>query len=262
MNRDMDDYKNLTSLTKDKLLEKALEMKGIMIEKQTEIDLSHHIIKILSKLDEVTEEITTLKQDLSAVKKANTLLKRRVSDLEDYADQSDEQIFTLEKRMNKLEQYTRKENIEISGIADDVSPENLDKTVVELLDNMDVHIVAKDIEACHKLPDVQKPNNIIVRFSNRKIAVDCLRKKKLLKDSTDIEAQKCFITDNTSPAMKDILNECKTLQQDKLIISAWSYNGSIRIKFNNGFNDITRKIYHLHDLDFLYDYMEDLTPDD
>ena len=142
MNRDMDEYKNLTSLTKDKLLEKALEMKGIMIEKQTEIDLSHHIIKILSKLDEVTEEISTLKQDLSIVKEANILLKRRVSDLEDYADQSDEQIFTLEKRMNKLEQYTRKENIEISGIADDVSPENLDKTVVELLDNMDVHIVS------------------------------------------------------------------------------------------------------------------------
>ena len=198
----MDDYKNLTSLTKDKLLEKALEMKGIMIEKQTEIDLSHHIINILSKLEAVTDEITTFKKDLAAVKKENTLLKRRVSDLEDYADQSDEQIYTLEKRMSRLEQYTRKENIEISGIADNVRPEDLDNTVVNLLGLMDVHINSNDIEACHKLPDILKPNNIIVRFSNRKIAVDCLRNKKLLKDYIDAEAQKCFITDNISPALK------------------------------------------------------------
>ena len=82
---------------------------------------------------------------------------------------------------------------------------------------MDIHINAKDIEACHKLPDVQKPNNVIVRFYNRKIAVDCLRKKKLLKDSLDAEVQKYLITEHISPAMKEILNECKTLlQQEKL----------------------------------------------
>ena len=38
----MDDYKNITSLTKDKLLEKALELKGVLLQKQNEMDLSQH----------------------------------------------------------------------------------------------------------------------------------------------------------------------------------------------------------------------------
>ena len=252
MNQDMEDYNNLTSLTKPDLLEKALEMKGIMIQKQSEIDLSQHVIKILSKLESVTEELLTLKLDISTVKKENSRLKKRVSELESYADDSDEQLFNIEKRINKLEQYTRRENIEICGIAEDVRQGDLDKTVVELLGMMDVHIDTNDIEACHKLPDNQKPNNIIVRFGNRKIAIDCFRKKKKLKESDNAEAKKCFISENLSPASKEILNECKTLQQDNIINSVWTYNGNILIKFNNGFGDNTRKNFHLNDLDFLY----------
>ena len=258
MNQDMEDYNNLTSLTKPDLLEKALEMKGIMIQKQSEIDLSQHVIKILTKLESVTEELLILKLDLSTVKKENSQLKKRVSELELYADESDEQLFNIEKRMNKLEQYTRRDNIEISGIAADVKQEDLDKTVVELLGMMDVHINTNNIEACHKLPDNQKPNNIIVRFSNRKIAIDCFRKKKKLKESDNAEAKKCFITENLSPANKEILNECKTLQQDNIINSVWTYNGNILIKFNNGFRDYTRKILHLNDLDFLYNNNNDV----
>ena len=55
-----------------------------------------------------------------------------------------------------------------------------------------------------------------------------------------------------SPAIKEILAECKTLQQDNIINSVWTYNGNVCIKYNNGFSDNTRKIFHLSDLDFLY----------
>ena len=252
MSESVDKYKNLNSLTKDKLLEKALELKGILIQKQSEVDFSHHLINILTKLDTVSEDLRNLKIELSEVKRNNKSLKNKVYDLEEYADDCDEHIFNLEKRMNKLEQYTRRENIEISGIAGNIHHNDLDKTVVDLLDRINVKISTNDIEACHKLPDKQNPNNVIVRFANRKIAISCLRNKKLLKDHNDPLVSSCFISENLSPAMKEIVEECKSLQQDKLITSVWSYNGSIKIKFNNGFEERTRKIFHLNDLDFLY----------
>ena len=141
--------------------------------------------------------------------------------------------------MNKLEQYTRRENIEISGIAGDIHHNDLDQTVVDLLGRINVNISTNDIEACHKLPDKQNPNNVIVRFANRKIAIDCFRKKKLLKEQNDPLVNSCFISENLSPAMKELMVECKSLQQDNLITSVWTYNGSIKIKFKNGFEETT-----------------------
>ena len=252
MSESIEEYKNLTSLNKDKLLEKALELKGILIQKQHEIDLSHHLINVLTKLDAVSEDLRNLKMELSDVKRNNKSLKKKVYALEDYAEECDVKIFNLEKRMNKIEQYTRRENIEISGISDQVQHNELDKTVVDLLALMNVNISTNDIEACHKLPDKQNPYNVIVRFTNRKIAIDCFRKKKLLKEHHDPVVNSCFVSENLSPAMKEIMDECKALQHDNLITSVWSFNGIIKIKFNNGFEVNTRKIFHLNDLDFLY----------
>ena len=138
-------------------MENALEMRGILLQKQKYNDIAHHIINIFAK------------KELDVVKRENLSLNKKVIDLEDYAEQSDEQIFILEKRLNKLEQYTRRENIEISGISHNVPSNQLEDIVIDLLNQINVKIDKKDIQACHKLPDIdnQKPNNVIVRFSNR-----------------------------------------------------------------------------------------------
>ena len=77
MSESADKYKNLNSLTKDKLLEKALELKGILVQKQSEVDLSHHIINILSKLNTVSEDLRNMKIELSDVKRNNKSLKKK-----------------------------------------------------------------------------------------------------------------------------------------------------------------------------------------
>ena len=58
-------------------------------------------------------------------------------------------VISLEENSNSLEQYGRRNNLEITGIPDDVFDQNLEKKVIEILDKIDVNVYRKDMEACH-----------------------------------------------------------------------------------------------------------------
>ena len=85
-------------------------------------------------------------------------------------------VLTLESEHNSLEQYGRRNNIQITGIPNNVPDQNLEEKVVDILNEISVDVSPKDIEACHRV-GVSKNNSkkTIVRFINRKHA-----KKELL----------------------------------------------------------------------------------
>lgn len=74
----------------------------------------------------------------------NQRLRTRVNVLEN-------KVLSLEISSNHLEQYGRRNNLEISGIADDVSDENLECKVIEVLKEIQVDVATSDIEACHRI---------------------------------------------------------------------------------------------------------------
>ena len=49
-------------------------------------------------------------------------------------------------------QYVRRNNIEISGVPNDILDDELEDNVVDILSKIDVKIKRRDIEACHRLP--------------------------------------------------------------------------------------------------------------
>ena len=58
-------------------------------------------------------------------------------------------VISLEENSNSLEQCGRRNNLEITGIPDDVFDQNLEEKVIEILDKIDVNVYRKDMEACH-----------------------------------------------------------------------------------------------------------------
>ena len=42
-------------------------------------------------------------------------------------------------------------NLEITGIPDDIEDQNLKEKVIEILEKIDVNISSKDIDACHRI---------------------------------------------------------------------------------------------------------------
>ena len=58
-------------------------------------------------------------------------------------------ILTLESEHSSLEQYGRRNNMEITGILDIVPDQNLEEKVVDILNEISVNVSPKDIEPCH-----------------------------------------------------------------------------------------------------------------
>ena len=96
-----------------------------------------------------------------------------------------EWIDKLQVNMCQMQQYSRRENIEIIGVPDSITLVNLEKTVIEVLHKIDIDVTSYDIAACHRLKKKKNATsaNVIVRFINRKKAIDCMKKQKIVKNT-------------------------------------------------------------------------------
>lgn len=109
---------------------------------------------------------------------------------------------------DKLEQYTRRENIRIHNLAHDPTKGTLTDTVLEMLNEMLCHnfengtpprLEDKDISVCHyagKKPQIDdsKPRQILVRFVSRKSVYLVFKYKKNLGEMA--KYKNIFISDD------------------------------------------------------------------
>ena len=90
----------------------------------------------------------------------NERLREKVSSLES-------KVTSLEIDQNKLEQYGRRNNIEVSGIPDSVKENCLEEKIISVFTSVGIEVKSYDIEACQR---IEKSRNCskktIVRFSN------------------------------------------------------------------------------------------------
>ena len=88
-------------------------------------------------------------------------------------------VTELERQHHKLEQYTRSECLDFSGIPNSVAPKDLENFILRLLQEIDINLDKSRIVACHRLG---KTDRMIVKFLNRKDAENVYSNKKKLKD--------------------------------------------------------------------------------
>ena len=102
------------------------------------------------------------------VSNVNTLLVTRVT--------------VLEKQQAKMEQYSRRNNVEICGIANEVSGKHLEKKVIGICRESGIDLNRYDIESCHGLlsgrANTSNSKRVIVMFVNKKHPEAMLRLKK------------------------------------------------------------------------------------
>ena len=93
--------------------------------------------KLLSRFDGLDKEILNLKNIvIKELQLENQRLRKKVSDLQ-------KKIYSAEENINSLEQYGRRNNIEITGIPESVENEKLEETVVEVLNKIDLNVSKK-----------------------------------------------------------------------------------------------------------------------
>ena len=90
--------------------------------------------------------------------------------LEENCDEHQHHIIDIEKQSEAFEQYTRRNNLEISGVPNNISDEALETKCIEILEAVNISVNNSEIEACHRLPMNRRNKNKTktVKFTNRK----------------------------------------------------------------------------------------------
>uniref|UniRef100_A0A8D8Z3K0 FP protein C-terminal domain-containing protein n=2 Tax=Cacopsylla melanoneura TaxID=428564 RepID=A0A8D8Z3K0_9HEMI len=194
------------------------------------------------------EEIVALEGRMTAMfqsclKEENEKMKEMLKKQEDIIMKQGEENRELKIRVNDLEQYSRRSNIQINNIPSS-SEESVETIVCEMGQAIGVPInFGVDIQAAHRVPtqgSSAKP--IIVKFTNRQLRnrfiveakkskptcakLDCT-KNLLFASNTKI-----YVNDHLSPENKKLLFEARNCVRNKSAKSAWSKDGKIFIKRN------------------------------
>ena len=111
---------------------------------QTSDLIVNHEKKILSRFDGLNKELLNLKDVIIKDPQVeNQHLRMKVHNLVN-------KVMPLEINGNYLEQYGRN-NLEITGIPDDVSEENLEENIIQGLSELRVNVSSSEIEARHRI---------------------------------------------------------------------------------------------------------------
>ena len=200
---------------------------------------------ILSELRKYYEE---LEPDVIITKQVNTKL-------------CDKMKF-LERQCWANEQYSRRECLEISGVPESVTVNDLEGKVLKLLEKIDVEVHPDHTEACHWTKSNAGPKKVIIKMSQRKDADKIRRAKKELKGlnlpSICINSV-VYINDSLCWYYKNLWAKCKKLWLNKFIHGFWNSNGSIRLKLTETGN--VRVITHDADFEELFPGNEVISDD-
>ena len=194
-------------------------------------------------------------------------LKYKINELEKYIKYLEDDVdyllgrnYSVEANIFNLQQRSRRNNLEIHGIPNDILDENLENTILEILNINSLtseEITNFDIEACHRLPGKRGyPKPVIIKFLCRKVRDEILFNRENLYDidlskyGYDEDKNTLYINDNLSPHSKNIKYHCRNLRRDGIIKIYTFEHCNFKIKFVEG--DRWYKINHEDDLYSLF----------
>ena len=213
--------------------------------KEIESLLDSKLQPIQAKLDDLGKQMN---ENYAALQKKITLLETRNVSLEAENATLTKRLQSCEISLNNLEQYSRRECVEISGIPE-VEGENTDDIVIKVGSLIGLEITKNDISVSHRLP---KPSysaavregpqsssntssrapNVIVKFVRRETRDHFYKGRKFLRDKStrDLDLaryseNKIYISENLSQANKDLFKESLKVKKDLKYKFIWTFYG-------------------------------------
>lgn len=200
------------------------------------------------EMEEIKLSLNFMSEEISKVAKQQSVLiglMEEVKELKIKLIEKDKKITVLERRVDELEQYTRMEDVIMSGLstrhrsyARMVAEEGnqggethketytIEQQVVHFLESKNIVVDSKMISACHMLPrkDKVKPAAIVIRFTSRKAKTDLLRQTKKLRGTA------VYINEHLTKKNSEIAGQARALRKQGKIQSTWTRNCKVWIK--------------------------------
>lgn len=197
-------------------------------------------------VDKSNKLIEEIKKENAEVKHQNSLILLENEQLRD-------SVCDLREKVRTLEQYSRRANLEISGI-----PETANEDTLGLLQDIGKSIgqvlVERDITAAHRVPSFKKNRSpsLVVQFlyrAQRDAWISSYRKKKTLtanEVNRVFPMDRVYINEHLSPDNKQFLSQVKKRAKELNIKYVWSREGKCYVRKDDG-----QKCFKINNLDDL-----------
>lgn len=138
----------------------------------------------------------------------------------------------LEKSVDQQEQYTRRENLRLSGLKEE-KDENLEEKVLDIVNNqmaLSPPLHSTDFARIHRVgaPDPSKPRQIIVKMNNYRVRARVFSNKKKLAGTP------LSLNEDLTRIRSSILYRARQAKKQNKIQEAWSHDGRINVRDNKG----------------------------
>lgn len=243
-----------TTLTKQFLLDVIEDLKkGFFGELKV---VQQDVGEMKTSLEFLSENVDTTNKMMQEMKADLAALKRENQELRVANETLDDEVGQLRDRVRTLEQYTRRNNVEISGVP--VTPgEKVVEIVKDVGTALGVPLQDIDIAAAHRIPSFKKDviPSIVVQFQHRATRdswVDNFRKKKTMtarEVNPAYPVNRLYVNEHLSPENKLFLARLKKKCREIGFEYAWCRDGKFYARKAQG--EKFKKISCVYDIERL-----------
>ena len=180
---------------------------------------------------QVATQLGEMKNKISTLERENSDLHARLGVLE---RKQDDTVSSMSMLIDEQEQYTRRETLRISGMPESKDEQTEDTIITTLNKEMALEppITKNDIARCHRIgPQTDnRPRHILVKFVSYKTRSIVWSAKNRLKDSR----KKIFVSEDLTRTRAALFYEARQEKRAAKIKDAWTHDGTVLIKSNNG----------------------------
>lgn len=242
------------------------DIKGMLEEVKKEIlngqtNLETELGKSINHCQNLIADNNTL---IEAQKKMLEDQQRIISCLQDENNHLHRKVKELSDRQTDLEQYSRRNTLEIFGIPEvpNESPESLKKTVVEVGAALGTALSEDSIDACHRIGggNNRSSSGIIVKFLRRDDADKLLQKRKVKRDFSTrhlpgrTDDSPVYVNISLAPARRVLYAKARKMKTDFNYKYVWvDRAGRVKVRKSD---DKSSRIIVIKDEDALADLVD------
>ena len=188
---------------REMLVDIQITVNNILMENKK---ITDDVAELKAEVKRQKDDKATLKQSLQKTTNHCKEIERELDAARQVIDQQQEEIDELYTLQDHLEQYTRKNSLEIHGIPESAYT-STEEVVLKVANALDVAVSSPDIEISHKL-NTKSNKPIIVKFISHKIKSNLYRARAKLKGikvsdifqglgySASVESERIFLNEN------------------------------------------------------------------
>jgi len=159
-------------------------------------------------------------------------------------------VSKLERRIEELEQYSRRTCLSIANVPES-SSENTDDIILDIAKDMKINLKREEISRSHRIPTRnknKKVKDIVVRFTTYNKRRTFYDAKSKLKNS---ETHKnVYVNEHLTQQRKELSWICRKYVKGEKLMGTWTRDGRVAVKFTDRDGDeVVKWITHKSELD-------------